>query len=71
MKILYTKKDKQIVEGLEMLEDGIKVQLEHAESHLNNNSISDLQKQYWTGLRNHCDYVLIQIDKIKNGKLHY
>lgn len=71
MKIFYTKKDRQIIEGLNMLEDGIRVQLEHAEGHLNNENTSDLSRQYWAGLRNNCNYVLSQIDKIKNGKLHY
>lgn len=65
------KKQRQYIEGLSMLEDGIKVQLRQAEYRLQNKDLSEKEKITLETLRKHCQYVLEQINDIWDGKLHY
>lgn len=70
------KRLKQISEGLALLEDGIRVQLEQANWHLNLSpedmaKMSEYEKTHWTVYKKHSEYVLSQISDIWDGKLHY
>ena len=65
------KKQRQYIEGLSMLEDGIKVQLSQAEWHLGFNDLTEEEKIRWEALKKHCEYVLQEIKDIWDGKLHY
>ena len=65
------KKEKQYIEGLAMLEDGINVQLRQAEYRLQNKDLSQEEKITLEVLKKHSEYVLEQISDIWSGKLHY
>ena len=65
------KKQRQYIEGLAMLEDGINVQLRQAEYRLQRNGLSQEEEIILETLKKHCEYILEQINDIWNGKLHY
>ena len=65
------KKQRQYIEGLTMLEDGIEVQLRQAEWHLGFNDLTEEEKIRWETLKKHCEYVLNEIKDIWDGKKHY
>lgn len=65
------KKQRQYTEGLKMLEDAMKVQLEHARLWLSSNDLTEEEKIRWGTYQSHCKYVLKEIKEIWDGKLHY
>lgn len=65
------KQRRQYIEGLALLEDGIKVQLDCAEWHLAGQNLSEEEIIRYTTLKRHCEYVLKEINAIWEGKLHY
>lgn len=71
MKIFYTKKDRQIVEGLEMLEEAMKIQLDQAKHNLQRDNLLEHQIAWWKARQSHCKYVLNEVQAILAGKRHY
>ena len=65
------KQQRQYIEGLSLFEDGIKVQLRQTEYRLQRNDLSQEEKTTLETLKKHNEYILEQINDIRNGKLHY
>ena len=65
------KQQRQYIEGLRLLEDGIKVQLRQTEYRLQRNDLSQEEKTTLETLKKHNEYILEQINDIWDGKLHY
>ena len=65
------KEQRQYIEGLEMLEDGINVQLRQAIYRLQRDDLTPNERVTLETLEKHCEYVLEQISDIWDGKLHY
>lgn len=65
------KQQRQYIEGLSLLESGLKVQLEQAKWHLGFDDLTKEEQTRWETLKKHCEYVLNEINDIWSGKLHY
>ena len=68
---LKRKKQRQYIEGLAMLEDGLRVQLRQAEWRLGFKDLAEEDRIRCETLKKHCEYILEEIDNIWDGKLHY
>ena len=65
------KRRRQCIEGLAILEDGIKIGLNQAEWHLGFNDLTEEEKIRYETIKRHCEYLLNEIKDIWDGKLHY
>lgn len=65
------KQQRKYIEGLRLLEDGIKVQLRQTEYRLQRNDLSQKEKITLETLKKHNEYILEQINDIWDEKLHY
>mgnify|MGYP003431150523 CR=1 FL=1 len=71
MKIFYTKKDRQIIEGLSILEAALEVRADYAEQNMDRADLTSEERAYYKAMYKQHTYMQDQIQDILNGKLHF
>ena len=61
----------QQVEGLFLIHDGLKLQLEQAAWNLERTDLSEVQREYWHARKCFAEYWENETQDALNGKLHF
>lgn len=65
------KLNREKAEGLHIILEGMKVQLDQAEWHLQLTELSEKQREYWKTRKNVVEYWKNEVQNAMDGKLHY